>query len=163
MADSITAIRSSTHKIRPTITNNTAVVRLDKTAPAALNKEFVLTIGAQGLNKPRLIAEVDQKRNSVALSLTMVPQFRGQADLNPQEIIFVVDRSGSMRTHDRIKHAKAALIQFVAKLPSNGCYFNIVSFGNTHSSLWKTSNLYDSRSRKAAVSRCIQLGKSNTC
>jgi hypothetical protein len=152
MADIITGIRSSTHKIKSTITNNTAKVLLDTTVPVALDKEFVLTIGAQGLNKPRVTAEVDEKRNSVALSLTMVPAFKGQDDINPQEIIFVIDRSGSMDAADRIKHAKNALIQFLAKLPSSGCYFNIVSFGSSYSSLWTNSVLYDFKSRKTAVS-----------
>jgi hypothetical protein len=55
----------------------------------------------------------------------------------PQEYIFVLDCSGSMRGN-RIAKAKACLWLFLHSLPSEG-HFNIVRFGNRHDPMWPGS------------------------
>ena len=50
-------------------------------------------------------------------------------ELEPQEFIFLIDRSGSMYQGDKaIKTAKEALKLFLHSLP-DGSFFNVVSFG----------------------------------
>ena len=44
--------------------------------------------------------------------------------------------SGSMNG-DRIKNAKEALFLFLKSLPA-GCYFNVISFGSSYSSLFNS-------------------------
>ena len=112
-------------------------------------KEFILTIQAADLHKPRCIASVDHARNSVAMSLTLVPQF-GIPLIDSQEYVFVIDRSGSMGGSS-IQYAKDALQVLLKSLPTQGTYFNIVSFGSTYSCLWERSQEYTSASLKIAV------------
>jgi len=56
------------------------------------------------------------------------------------EFIFVLDRSGSMDGED-IQKAVEALTLFLQSLPS-GSYFNIYSFGSSHSKLYEKSVEY---------------------
>ena len=60
-------------------------------------------------------------------------------ELDPQEFIFVIDRSGSMYWGEKaIKTAKEALKLFLHSLP-DGSYFNVVSFGSSYEYLFKES------------------------
>jgi hypothetical protein len=112
-------------------------------------KEFILTIQAADLHKPRCIASADHARNSVAMSLTLVPQF-GIPQIDSQEYVFVIDRSGSMGGLS-IEFAKDALTVLLRSLPTEGTYSNIVSFGTTFSTLWEKSQEYNAGSLKIAV------------
>ena len=161
MASPIQAVRSTSHCIvyttpelvkTPNLTVYTSVVTLNPTVPApAVDKDYILSIQAKDLNKPRCIAEVDHQRNSVAVSLTLVPQF-GVPCLDSQEYIFVVDRSGSMSEDGRIEYAKDALQLLLLNLPVEGTVFNIASFGSSFSFLWSRSQEYSPSSTKIAVS-----------
>ncbi|XP_018023798.1 von Willebrand factor A domain-containing protein 5A isoform X2 [Hyalella azteca] len=69
------------------------------------------------------------------LMINMFPQLPEASYSRFNEIIFVVDRSGSMHGHN-MQSARAVLLLFLKSLPP-GCRFNIVSFGSTHSFLFK--------------------------
>ena len=128
-------------------------------SPLALNRDFILSIQATDLDKPRCVAEVDRERKSVVLSLTHVPNF-GAGEIKTQEYIFVIDRSGSMSTENRIVHAKYALQVLLANLPHEGTFFNIVGFGSSFQKLWSTSQPYGARTKNIAVCPlCIVLRK----
>ena len=75
--------------------------------------------------------------NQRALAVTLAPKF----SLPPSrpEIIFVVDRSGSMS--GKIPTLISALKVFLKSLPV-GIKFNIYSFGSSHSFLWSKSKAY---------------------
>ena len=80
--------------------------------------------------------------------VSMVPSFK----LKDQsiELIFLVDRSGSMRGSS-IEQAKKALELFLHSMPSE-CYFNIWSFGSSFDALFtEGSAKYSDNSMKEAV------------
>ncbi|XP_064121967.1 von Willebrand factor A domain-containing protein 5A-like isoform X6 [Macrobrachium nipponense] len=62
------------------------------------------------------------------------PEFPEESYSHRNEILFVVDRSGSMEG-DCIQSACATLLLFLKSLPT-GCYFNVISFGSTYSLLF---------------------------
>lgn len=66
-----------------------------------------------------------------------VPKFNLKSQ--KPEIIFIVDRSGSMARN--MSTLVSALKIFLKSIPV-GCMFNICSFGSNHSFLWTTSQLY---------------------
>ena len=116
---------------------------------AGLEKDFVLQVIATNISEP--VAMLEQHPtlpNERALMATLVPKFA----LPPErpEIVFVCDRSGSMRSFDRIGNLKTALQNFLKSLPV-GVKFNICSFGNRHSFLWEQSRTYDKASLDEAT------------
>ncbi|EMD34616.1 hypothetical protein CERSUDRAFT_125208 [Gelatoporia subvermispora B] len=113
--------------------------------PTPFDQDLVLSIQAEKLDAPRCVAEVDEIAKTVAVSLTLVPRF-GAPDVDSQEYVFLIDRSGSMDWEYRIDYAKDALQHLIKGLPSDNTYFNIVSFGSSHSSFATTSVKYDRQS-----------------
>ncbi|KAG0639015.1 hypothetical protein HOY80DRAFT_1022778 [Tuber brumale] len=123
-----------------------ATLALASPSLTGLDKDFSLLINANNAGDPRaFLAPHPTLQDTSALMVTMVPKFV----LPPQahEIIFVVDRSGSM--HDKIATVRSALQLFLASLPV-GSYFNICSFGSNHSFLWPQSQKYSGESLNAA-------------
>ena len=118
-------------------------------SPSFLSQDFVLSIKAKGLDVPRCFAERGPT-GTVAMQLTVVPKFKFPP-IPAQEYIFLVDRSGSMQG-SRIETAKRGLVMLLRSLPTKGTAFNILSFGNTPSSLWQTSRDYTESSLADAVS-----------
>lgn len=105
---------------------------------AELDKDFVLVLLAKDTATPKALLETHSSiPHQRALMVTLVPKFA----LPPSrpEIIFVVDRSGSMA--DKIPTLKSALRVFLKSLPI-GVKFNICSFGSEHSFLWPKSQAY---------------------
>jgi hypothetical protein len=127
-----------------------------------LDSDFVITIHAEGLDKPRCFAEVldarlggdgDGEGSTIAMQLSLVPKF--QAPKVPsQEYIFIIDRSYSM-DGDPIETAKRTLTMLLRLLPSTQTTFNIFSFGYEVSSLWRSSRGLDQTSLVEAV--CLLL------
>ncbi|CAJ0826015.1 13819_t:CDS:2, partial [Entrophospora sp. SA101] len=116
-----------------------------------LEKDFVLVVKSEDLDKPRAFLEYNPETESNCLMLTLVPKF----SLNPiqTEIVFIIDRSGSMQG-ERIKKAGQALELFLHSLPED-CYFNVVSFGSRHDSLFPKSQKYSQKT----LDRAINLAK----
>ncbi|KAG0127496.1 hypothetical protein HOY82DRAFT_625198 [Tuber indicum] len=114
-----------------------ALVTLSQT-PAELLEDFVLlitTITPHFISTPQALLETHPTISGhQALKVTLVPRFELPRTETPEktEIIFLVDRSGSMR--DTIGHVKSALRIFLKSLPL-GCFFNIISFAYTEGTL----------------------------
>ncbi|KAI0430870.1 von Willebrand factor type A domain-containing protein [Xylaria sp. FL1042] len=90
---------------------------------------------------------------SIDTSSEMHPSFEDQAVLMNEtsktgEIIFVVDRSGSME--DKMENLKSAMHFFLKGIPV-GQTFNIWSFGSHYSSLWAKSRVYGENSLQIAL------------
>ncbi|RIA95817.1 von Willebrand factor type A domain-containing protein, partial [Glomus cerebriforme] len=112
-----------------------------------LNTDFILIIKSLGLDQPRAFIEYDSEKDTNCLMLTLVPKF----SMNPilTELIFIVDRSGSMNGSS-IRKASSALELLLRSLPED-CYFNIVSFGERFDPLFKQSEPNSPSSLSAAL------------
>lgn len=112
-----------------------------------LDKDFVIVVLAKGTDTPRALLETHPTiPNQRALMATLVPKFNIPS-ISP-EIVFVIDRSGSMG--GKIELVVAAMKIFLKSLPV-GVKFNICSFGSRHSFLFKKSKTYDQSSLKDAL------------
>ncbi|KAG1755260.1 uncharacterized protein EDB91DRAFT_1098001 [Suillus paluster] len=148
-SDKIQDIRSPTH---PTITRMRYKTRTGRkserrmsvtwSSATFLQEDFVLTVHALGLDKPRCFAEVDpQHADTIAMQLSFVPKFK-MPRVASQEYIFVIDRSGSMRGAP-MDTAKRTLEMLLHLLPDSQTTFNIFSFGNEVDGLWGQSVSFD--------------------
>ncbi|VUC30561.1 unnamed protein product [Clonostachys rosea] len=111
-----------------------------------LDIDVVIDVVATNLGEPAAFLETHPTiPNQRALMATLVPKF----NLSPikPEIVFLCDRSGSMRPE--IKNLVAALHIFLRSL-SAGVKFNICSFGTKHTFLWDQSRTYDQESFELA-------------
>ncbi|XP_013917952.1 PREDICTED: von Willebrand factor A domain-containing protein 5A-like [Thamnophis sirtalis] len=80
------------------------------------------------------------------------------------ELIFLLDRSGSMHTTvannagspSRIQSAKETLIFLLKSLPL-GCYFNVYGFGSTYESFYPQSVEYTQESMSTSIQRVKEL------
>lgn len=112
-----------------------------------ITEDFVLTINANQEDLPFAMIETHPSLpNQRALMVSLIPKFSLRPDLS--EIIFVIDRSGSMQ--DKIPTLRSALEVFLKSLPL-GVPFNIISFGSSYSCLWRESRTYDQASLNEAL------------
>jgi Mg-chelatase subunit ChlD len=111
-----------------------------------LAKDFVLLILAEDrtiLASRALLEPHPSLSDRSALMVTINPQELFPSgvviDKVKAEIIFVADRSGSMR--NKIGALISAMRVFLKSIPQS-CYLNICSFGSSHSLLWPESRQY---------------------
>jgi hypothetical protein len=135
----------------PTMTKASATLSL---GTACLDKDFVLQVIAKNTGVPKAVVESHPTiPNHRALMATLVPKFTLPAER--PEIVFVIDRSGSMGG-SRIELAKQALLVFLKSLPV-GVKFNICSFGSSYSFLWPKSATYNQTNLEQAVRHAEML------
>ena len=149
MSGGIRGIESPSHPIAIEIDGTHARVRLAQ-RDAAMDGDLVIVIGAQGLDVPRAV--VERGDQGEAAMVTFVPSFatdRPGAQPAATEVVFVIDRSGSMGG-DSIAEVRNAL-QLCLRSLRSGCRFNIVSFGNAFSTLFPESRSYDEASLAEAA------------
>ena len=107
-----------------------------------MDRDIILYIEAhlsEELNKPMVYLEKPDDPNSkkgLVGMVSLVPNF--ELDEQLTELIFLVDRSGSMGGSS-IEQAKKALELFLHSLPSD-CFFNIWSFGSRYEALFKKAS-----------------------
>ncbi|OAP55620.1 hypothetical protein AYL99_09771 [Fonsecaea erecta] len=113
-----------------------------------LDKDFVLIVLAKDAEIPCALLET---RSSIplqrALMTTLVPKF-SLPNISP-EIVFIIDRSGSMA--GKMELVVSAMKIFLKSLPL-GVKFNICSFGSSYSFLFDKSVTYDQSNLKMALS-----------
>ena len=143
MPGGISGLASSSHPVAIALSDGQAIVTLSA-QEAALDRDFVLTADASTLRTPQAWVEDDNGAKTVAVafapSMVTVP--------GPADVVFVVDRSGSMMG-DSIAQVRNAL-QLCLRSLTPGCRFDIVGFGTTYGSLFHGSRPYDQSSLDAA-------------
>ncbi|KAE8857791.1 hypothetical protein PTNB73_09039 [Pyrenophora teres f. teres] len=131
------------------LSKGSAILSLGK---MEIRKDFVLEVVAKDIGIPQAILETHSTLpNQRALMTTLVPKFNLK-DQKP-EIIFIVDRSGSMYEH--IPTLLSALKVFLKSIPI-GCMFNICSFRTHHSFLWDWSKAYTQEILEKAIDALIE-------
>eukprot|EP01124_Arcella_intermedia_P018668 TRINITY_DN2578_c0_g1_i3.p1 TRINITY_DN2578_c0_g1~~TRINITY_DN2578_c0_g1_i3.p1 ORF type:complete len:782 (-),score=233.37 TRINITY_DN2578_c0_g1_i3:2-2347(-) len=107
------------------------------------NQPIVVSVITKKYSQPKAVLEYDEKTKSKALMITSTPVWQ---DLNNDliesqvEVIFVVDRSGSMRG-SRISQTKQALNILLHALPPLS-RFNIIGFGSSQDWLFEKSQQF---------------------
>ncbi|KAF0496473.1 von willebrand domain-containing protein [Gigaspora margarita] len=112
-----------------------------------LENDFILVIKSLGLDQPRAFIEYNPKTETNCIMLTLVPNFATNVIMT--ELIFVIDRSGSMEGGS-IKKASDALQVLLRSLPKD-CFFNVISFGSNFDSLFEKSQPYSEESFSKAL------------
>jgi hypothetical protein len=145
MPSAIRAVASPSHPIALAMEGARVTVELGE-GVSALDRDFVLLITLAEPHIPRVWLERDGENGYVA-ALAFQPQFETEAA--PAEIIFVLDRSGSMGGSS-IHEAKNAL-QLCLRSLHEGSRFNIVGFGSRFEMLFPESRPYTDASLRAAT------------
>jgi Ca-activated chloride channel homolog len=140
----VKAVESPSHPISVAFEDGRAVVTL-ATPNAALDRDFVLLASPATLDRPAVFVERDALGRKAAL-VAFGPRF--PADRAAAEVVFLVDRSGSMQGSS-IEQVRNAL-QLCLRSLIPGCAFNIVGFGSSFSALFRSSRPYDDKSLREA-------------
>eukprot|EP01124_Arcella_intermedia_P037149 TRINITY_DN987_c0_g1_i12.p1 TRINITY_DN987_c0_g1~~TRINITY_DN987_c0_g1_i12.p1 ORF type:complete len:848 (+),score=254.79 TRINITY_DN987_c0_g1_i12:225-2546(+) len=106
----------------------------------------------QSLPSPTSLTD---KSGTKAVQISLYPSITTDEDILT-EIIFVIDRSGSM-SGTGITNAKNTLQLLLRSLPQN-TPFNIVSFGSNYSSLFTKSTLLTAESLNTATAHISSMG-----
>ena len=107
-----------------------------------------------------LNAGLNEFMKSPALMINFFPDI--STERLPVELVFLVDRSGSM-SGQFIQDAIKTLLLFLKSIPE-GCYFNIIGFGSAFEELFPHSVLYNQQNLDTAVShaQCMQANLGGT-
>jgi von Willebrand factor A domain-containing protein 5 len=148
MSDIISITSPTHHSISKTFNGTHGSVGFSQ----QLHEDFIVNIEVAKPHEPRVCLEINENGDLAAM-VTLFPhiQFRDV----PCEILFIVDRSGSM-SGDRINHARDALQLFMRSLPED-CYFNIIGFGSNYQMLFPRSVKYDDSSLRKATSHIASI------
>eukprot|EP00727_Mastigamoeba_balamuthi_P000601 m51a1_g10538 hypothetical protein (749) ;mRNA; r:2902-5885 len=148
MVNGIKSITSKTHPIAFELgdaPNRAAVSYSPDTAPTT-SDDFALLVQLADPFEPMARVQRDSEGNSVAM-LSFYPRI--DTDKVPTELLFLVDRSGSMEG-ESICQVKQTLQFFLRSLPE-GVFFNIIGFGSSHYSLFDKSVEYGDKSLETAA------------
>lgn len=151
MTGAIARIESTSHPVSVSTNGHTATVTLSQ-RDAALDRDFVLSVEAAGLDTPRGWIEQDDE-GTEAVAVGFAPTFREASA--PAEIVFLVDRSGSMGGQSIAEVRNALQLCLRSMIP--GCFFNIAGFGSTFDTLFPKSRDYDERSLAEASEHVARL------
>jgi hypothetical protein len=141
MANDIPTSKSPSHEISVKPRGDHELVTMNQNS-AELVEDFILVVNCSGLSQSRALVETHSIKGSNALIVTVVPKFKPFQDELP-EIVFLIDRSASMR--NSVGLLKSYLGVILGLLPE-GVKFNIRSYGSHHGSLWEKSEPYDRNS-----------------
>lgn len=129
------------------------------TEDCKLSTDLTLYIQYEDDSQPTAIIErgsagQDGIMKSDMLLLNFYPEFQ-EITSKCGEFIFVIDRSGSM-AGSNILNAVQTLMLLVKSLRV-GCYFNIVSFGSSYSTLFQRSVIYNKENMTIAVNHISSI------
>ena len=124
MSGPVRAVESPSHPIAVSIDGRRASVSLSA-RETVLDCDFVLKIALAEAARPGVL--VERGGDGAAYALVSFPPASSRRAPAPCEIVFLVDRSGSMQGSS-IAEARNAL-QLCLRSLRPGCLFNIVGFG----------------------------------
>ena len=136
LASPVRSVDSPSHPVRVEIDGRKARVALSH-AVAAMDRDFVLLLTPSESSSPRVLVE----RNGdglVTAAVSFVPRLEAREART--EVIFLVDRSGSMEGSS-MEQVRAAL-QLCLRSLREGDRFNIVGFGSEFRALFPESRAY---------------------
>jgi len=148
----VCAVDSPSHPVRFEVHGTRARVTLSHGA-AAMDRDFVLLITPQEAHRPQVLVERNED-GLVTAAVSIVPQLEGS--LGGNEVVFVVDRSGSMGGSS-IEQVRAALHLCLRSL-KEGDRFNIVGFGSDFVVLFPESKPYDQSTLDEATRHVDDMG-----
>ena len=151
MPGRVTRVESPSHPIAVALDGWRATVSLAN-ANAALDRDLVVLAAAEGLSAPHALLERGADGQHTA-AIVFRPTF--DTDQAAADVVFVVDRSGSM-AGTSIAEVRNALQLCLRSLPA-GSRFNIVGFGSTFVSLFPDSVAYDDSSLAKASAHVASL------
>ena len=150
MPGAVTAIESPSHPVSLRLNGRDATVSLAQ-QDVAMDRDFVLSVEAEGFDAPHALCEASAEGH--AIGVAFAPRFPTSSV--PAEVIFLVDRSGSMGGSS-IEEVRNAL-QLCLRSLTPGCRFNIVGFGSEFESLFRSSRPYDQASLADATAHVQRL------
>jgi len=133
----VRSVESPSHPIAVAIEDGRATIRLSE-REAALDRDVVLKIALAETHQPRALVERTANGEAYAL-LSFRPRL--EAKPAPAEVIFLVDRSGSMQGTSIVEARNA--LQLALRSLRPGCLFNILGFGTRFQALFIQSQPYD--------------------
>lgn len=151
MPGRITRLESPSHPLSIRLDGMRATVTLSQTQ-VALDRDVVVLVEAEGLGEPHAILERDTGGQSAA-ALVFRPSF--DAAPAPADVVFVVDRSGSMDGSSMAEVRNALQLCLRSLVP--GSRFDIVGFGDRIVSLFGESVAYDESSLARAAEHVEHL------
>jgi Ca-activated chloride channel family protein len=136
LTGAIGRIESPSHPIGVAVNGSEATVTLSQ-REAALDQDFVLAVEAPGLATPQAWIERNDDGDD-AVAIAFAPSLPAEAA--PAEVIFLVDRSGSMEgtSIEEVRNALGLCLRSLVP----GCYFNIIGFGTKVDLLFPESRPY---------------------
>ncbi len=142
----IKSVRSPSHPIAVELNDNGASVEL-ASEKTSLDQDFVLTVETAEPHVPTVCLAKDGADRTIGM-VNFFPDF-SESETGPQEVVFVLDCSGSMYG-ESIEQAKAALLLCLRSLEA-GDRFNVILFGSTFTTLFAESAAYDQKNLDVAT------------
>ena len=152
----IVQITSPSHPTRITqqsLSPHSATLHYSTPSTSSLDSDLIFLIEQRRAYDPRAMLEVDPTTRTAAVALAFMPPPLAMtaASALPCELVFLIDRSGSM-AGSSIAAVRSTMQTLLRSLPT-GCRFNIIGFGSHHQSLFPGGGMeYTADSlRKAAA------------
>ncbi|KAJ6250172.1 von willebrand factor a domain-containing protein 5a [Anaeramoeba flamelloides] len=163
MNSKIEAISSTSHgEFTPTIEGTKANGTYKASRQDDFGKDFKIDIALEKPHEPRVLLErytypaieTGDPETVTTAMLSFYPDLEEQ-DVKT-EIIFLIDRSGSM-SGKRIDNVSKVLNVFLPSLPET-CFFNIVGFGSTYEFLFPNGSVqYNNQNLKTAKEHALGI------
>jgi Ca-activated chloride channel family protein len=150
LPDVLSRVESPSHPIQIALNGQRATVSLSQ-KESALDRDFVLVVGVPNIDTPRAWIERDEGNEAAAIGF--YPRLDDRSV--PSEVIFLVDRSGSMGGSSIGEVRNALQLCLRSMIP--GCRFNIIGFGTSFQPLFPESRAYDDASLAAASAHVAGL------